>query len=290
VAEYLGVNADVVRAVWVLSVLIGGLGVLPYVAALLLVPEGEVESEPQRRDQLPRFLGLALIFLAGFVLFRQFGIGIFAWWSWRLFIPLLLLAGGVLLVWPQTRERIGFGPDRKLTRSVSNRVLAGVAGGIADTMSIDANLVRIALVLLTGMTAGIAAILYLVLMLLLPEERIEAPAPPITPAPVVPPPAPAPSPTPSPPAEPPPAEPAAGSEESSPASAAGEPPPGVEEPYPESTEGESAPTVEEPPPSGEEAAPSGSPAADDVEAARERLRSEYSKGPSPDQENPGPDR
>lgn len=58
---------------------------------------------------------------------------------------------------------------RRLTRSRSNRMVAGVCSGFADYAGIDANIVRLVLVALT-LLGGSGLLLYLVAWLIVPEE------------------------------------------------------------------------------------------------------------------------
>lgn len=61
--------------------------------------------------------------------------------------------------------------SRPLTRSRSDRMLAGVIGGIARRFGWDSNLTRIGYVLLSILSAAFPGILvYLILWLLMPEE------------------------------------------------------------------------------------------------------------------------
>jgi len=61
-------------------------------------------------------------------------------------------------------------PARKeLRRSTDDRMLAGVAGGLARYLDVDATLVRIAFVVLTVM-GGAGVPLYLASWLLIPED------------------------------------------------------------------------------------------------------------------------
>src|SRR5262245_22799119 len=59
-------------------------------------------------------------------------------------------------------------PDR-LYRSRDERVLFGVAGGIAEWLDVDPALVRIVFALLV-ITAGVGFLLYIVMALVIPEE------------------------------------------------------------------------------------------------------------------------
>ena len=57
----------------------------------------------------------------------------------------------------------------RLYRSIDDRVLAGVAGGLADMWDIDPSLIRIAWVILTPLTAGFAVLVYIVMAIVVPE-------------------------------------------------------------------------------------------------------------------------
>jgi phage shock protein PspC (stress-responsive transcriptional regulator) len=77
---------------------------------------------------------------------------------------------------PETPERPGDAPPPpqpagrgRLTRSRSDRVIAGVAGGLGRYFAVDPVIVRIALVVLTFF-GGAGALLYLAAMLLVPNE------------------------------------------------------------------------------------------------------------------------
>ena len=60
--------------------------------------------------------------------------------------------------------------EKKLTRSVDRKV-AGVCGGIAEYFGVDPTVIRIAYVILTFFSAGFPGlVLYLILMLLMPEK------------------------------------------------------------------------------------------------------------------------
>ncbi len=61
-------------------------------------------------------------------------------------------------------------PPRRLTRSSSDRWIAGVAGGIADYLNVDPVLVRLAFVLLAIASGGVAIVFYLVAMVVVPED------------------------------------------------------------------------------------------------------------------------
>lgn len=59
---------------------------------------------------------------------------------------------------------------KRLERSRSQRMLGGVAGGLAVYFNMDPTLVRILLVVLTVITGGTPILLYLIALLVMPEE------------------------------------------------------------------------------------------------------------------------
>ncbi len=63
--------------------------------------------------------------------------------------------------------------NKKLTRS-SNKMIAGVCGGIAKYFNIDPTIIRIGYVLLSLASAAFPGIIvYLIMMLVMPEESKE---------------------------------------------------------------------------------------------------------------------
>lgn len=58
----------------------------------------------------------------------------------------------------------------KLTRSATDRMLAGVCGGIAEYFDVDPTLVRVGFVLLSVLSAAFPGILvYLILVFVMPD-------------------------------------------------------------------------------------------------------------------------
>ena len=58
----------------------------------------------------------------------------------------------------------------RLYRSRTDRVIGGIAGGVARAAGVDATVVRVALVILGFVTQGAAVLLYFVLLSVIPEE------------------------------------------------------------------------------------------------------------------------
>jgi phage shock protein C len=64
--------------------------------------------------------------------------------------------------------------SRQLTRSDTDRVLAGVAGGIAQRFGINSTLVRLAWVL-SAFFGGLGIVAYLILSIVLPKRSPQIP-------------------------------------------------------------------------------------------------------------------
>jgi phage shock protein C len=59
-----------------------------------------------------------------------------------------------------------------LYRSQSDRMLAGVAGGVAEHFELDPSLVRVGWVILVVLTGGIFLLIYIVMAIVVPEEPV----------------------------------------------------------------------------------------------------------------------
>ena len=60
--------------------------------------------------------------------------------------------------------------DKKLVRS-ANKKIAGVCGGLAEYFGLDASIVRIIYLLATIFTAFAGVLIYILLMIVMPEQK-----------------------------------------------------------------------------------------------------------------------
>ncbi len=58
--------------------------------------------------------------------------------------------------------------EKRLMRSTTDKMLAGVAGGLAEYLGVDATLVRLAFVIL-ALAGGPGLLIYLILWFVMPE-------------------------------------------------------------------------------------------------------------------------
>lgn len=66
-------------------------------------------------------------------------------------------------------DRPAHSPGKRLLRSRSDRMIAGVCGGVADYLGIDSTLVRILVAVLTVLGFGLMIPAYVVGWILIPE-------------------------------------------------------------------------------------------------------------------------
>ncbi len=78
--------------------------------------------------------------------------------------------------------------NERLYRSRSDRVVAGVAGGLAEIWNLDPSIVRVVWAVLVPLTGGIALLVYVVMALIVPEEDNVGWVPPAASPPASPPP------------------------------------------------------------------------------------------------------
>jgi len=208
--EHFGIDPIIVRIVWAATVLFGGVGLVAYILAWVIIPKNpDPNAVPQARSHALNtnlVWGTILLVVGCLFLFREmhwFNHNPFRhYWHWGpwgmldfrfdLMLPTLLIIVGAVYLFNvlknknrtdktiSQKQTKGETMEKKLTRSASDRMVAGVGGGLASYFNIDPSLVRIGFVFLTlasGILVGVIA--YIVMMLVIPEETaVEGPAAP----------------------------------------------------------------------------------------------------------------
>jgi phage shock protein C len=200
IAEYFDIDPTIVRVVFVLVTIMGGVGFIIYIAGMLLMPTNPdlstifqpVEAYAQRKSESKRFWGIALILGGALILLTNLGwFAAFDWWhvSWEVAFPIVLIGVGLWFMFvPSHRQQVFTTPPtaegqtasdaaaqpvrKELRRSLIDRKLFGVCGGLAKYFNIDPTIVRILYVVLTIGSWGWGLLLYIILALLIPEEDI----------------------------------------------------------------------------------------------------------------------
>jgi phage shock protein C len=199
-AEYFDVDPVIMRLLFVLLAFVGGSGFLIYLVSMILLPKypftvGDVNAvnaapAPVSKFNIRYVFGGMLVFFGLIFLLTNLGIFEFmhAWdISWNFIFPILLILLGMAIIYYRQNEQIPEvpanaaegeaaaqarpTPPRQLRRSLADRKLFGVCGGLAAYFSIDPNLTRILYVVLCLATGGAGILLYIVLALVVPDDR-----------------------------------------------------------------------------------------------------------------------
>ena len=193
-AEYLSLDVGLVRLLWLLSLLFSfGASLFLYILLAIIIPEEPADyaatkasssSELWQHIKEDRSLmwGVILLLAGLLLLLNNFGllpISLGQLWNlfWALFWPLLLIGLGVALLLGLNGRSLNWARIRQLSaglpfrRSRSDRVIAGVCGGLGQYLNIDPVLIRLLWALFTLFTMGtVGVILYVLAALLIPPE------------------------------------------------------------------------------------------------------------------------
>ena len=102
-ARYFGIDSTLIRLVFVILGLAGGGGILIYIVLAILIPErkevknGEVEENSEKVEPRSRKNVVGLI-IVGLGLLALIGEIMPGWWNWELVWPLVLIGGGMVLI------------------------------------------------------------------------------------------------------------------------------------------------------------------------------------------------
>lgn len=198
-AEYFNVDVVVIRVLWILITLFGGVGIIAYLILWIIVPPAPNDGAAgyPSGSGTGAFFGVTLILLGLALLFawragRHWLVGLngcppfsnrfTAWtgeWGFPLILPGLIIAVGLgfLIGWLLTRSpavtTTGETMEQtRLYRSRNQRMIAGVCGGLAQHFNMDPTIVRILWVIFGFASVGLALLVYVILILAVPEEPV----------------------------------------------------------------------------------------------------------------------
>ncbi len=186
IANYFEIDSNLVRILFVILSFTGGVGLILYIAALIILPENPHEEDiAPKKVNANLLIGLILIVGGGIFLLRE--IGMFHYFnlfdiSLSTIWGILLIAIGIVLLFQARRQPTGEETeeinqkqqgDRKIYRSKSDRMISGVCGGIGNYFDVDPSFIRIGWVLATLFSVGIGILVYIILIVIFPEESPE---------------------------------------------------------------------------------------------------------------------
>jgi phage shock protein PspC (stress-responsive transcriptional regulator) len=195
VAQYFGLDPVLIRVVWALAFFIGGSGFVAYIVAWIVVPENpEAESNAEKKktkSDSTMIWGLVLIAIGAILLFQRNDWFDFyphwgPWWfgdfDAGVILPVILILVGVVYLVTVSKnandaEKVqkssgGSTMEKKLTRSVSDKMIAGVCGGVAKYFNVDPSIVRIVWAVATVAAPFLGVVLYIVMLVVVPEETV----------------------------------------------------------------------------------------------------------------------
>lgn len=201
-ADYFSIDVILVRILWIIITLFGGAGLLLYIAGIVIIPENPDQFDDEATTTSPIkndktvFWGALLIIIGIALVFRQ--MGFFQYFHifdipWQMIWAILLILLGAFLL--LNRNKIGNGqkdmdstktgsdPLREsnekpqIYRSRDNKMIAGVCGGLATYFKMDPTLVRLLYVLVSLASVGIGVVVYIVMMIVFPEEPLRSSEP-----------------------------------------------------------------------------------------------------------------
>ena len=186
IAEYFGLDATLIRIIWIAISLVGGFGLLIYIASLFIIPNNPDQSPGEKSENLIKdknlFWGSLLVIVGLFLILRQMGLFYtFQFWHvpWQSVWAIVLIALGGILLYNRSKSSQGKEDEsaevKKLYRSRAQKMIAGVCGGIAEYFKLDVSIIRILWVLATFITAGVGVLVYIGMVILFHEnpEQIE---------------------------------------------------------------------------------------------------------------------
>jgi phage shock protein C len=172
IAEYLQIDSTLIRLLMLTSVFIGGVGLIIYLSAIILVPnhpEQElVEEEKTDFDHKIIILGFIIVTIGFLLIFKGFPLVKIWYFFWQYAWGLFLIIGGIYLLFYKKSNSPLF--NIKINRSYRQKMIGGICAGLANQFQIDISVIRILWILGTIITAGVGLLLYIILMIILPEK------------------------------------------------------------------------------------------------------------------------
>ena len=182
VADYFSIDPTMVRLIWIFFTLFGGSGLLAYIIATLLIPDSNSQERYFKLDTLKSNPLWGILFiLSGLILFLQYDHIFYLFWAsfWGNFINIsiafVLLGIGIYLLYNRHNKIKSNNKNvlgKPLHLSIDDKKLAGVCGGLGESLVIDPNIVRVLWVFGTFMSIGVGVLLYIILALILPEQIV----------------------------------------------------------------------------------------------------------------------
>lgn len=188
-AEYLNIDVAIIRILWAVLIFGGGIGFLAYIIAMIIIPVNPKHTDLKEEEKVrhsPNLVWGIILLLMGILFlshhfspfccrFFPFTFGFHHFWNFLFPVFLILaglavLSGGVVHSTQASRKNLSKSP-RHLLRSVSDKKIGGVCGGIGNYFNVDSSIIRLGAVLLLLIHFIGAVMMYVVLLIFIPREN-----------------------------------------------------------------------------------------------------------------------
>lgn len=171
VARYLGVEPLWVRIAWVALGLLGGMGVVGYVLAMVIFPRSEEAASPLADVGSRGVVGAVVLVCFGLFLLTMGGVGRYDFWepwriAWQIFLPLSVIGGGGVILLAHFEQSYR---TKVLSRSSTDRRFLGICGGLGRYFEKDPNLIRFIFASVTVLSRGVGLLVYVIMAILFSE-------------------------------------------------------------------------------------------------------------------------
>jgi phage shock protein C len=108
--RYFDVDPVIIRVVFVILLFLGLAGLLAYIVLAVIMPEdegveaGDASSESTGMSPTRRREALAAVLIVGGLVILLVNLGVFGWFRWNLFWPLVLIAIGAAIILQRYRS------------------------------------------------------------------------------------------------------------------------------------------------------------------------------------------
>jgi phage shock protein C len=184
IGKHFNIDPFLIRVAFIFSLFLGIWGVVTYVvAAVILTKNDYFLTENDNSKTKSRPFKLTAIFLLALFLLLVFYISDFLQFlfqpnifgfSENLIISIFLIAAGILIFVKRKLiySNVPLTNPQFLYRSINDKKIAGVCGGIANYFNQDSNFIRLLCILFSFVTAGLGLIIYLIFITIVPTENL----------------------------------------------------------------------------------------------------------------------
>jgi phage shock protein C len=198
VAEYFNLDSTLVRLAWVLLILVGGMGILLYLVAVIIMPVDRGEASVPAvavRERNSKFWGILLVVVGTVWFLGNLGLPLWHhWWglAWDVMLPVLLILAGVAFLFGG-RNSLSTAPApsggspgsespaaetsppalrTRLYTSRTEKKIFGVCGGIAAYFNADPTIIRLLFIVAAFASFGFMLLLYVIMAIVTPREPV----------------------------------------------------------------------------------------------------------------------